>query len=308
MGNHILIAAISASLVTHVSGQVTSAHSDGLISGPFPGVEGEAPVTVTASSVIDEIEKKIPEINFDLFTTGAQLQANSIVFDRKEAGPVKLSVDNDDLFLSGSHASLMSADAATDTLNFGSHTIINDGLAVDGPITSNDLTEWWLWSLNTFDTYALEGFWTPQEFSTCGTNGDHFLGGHCKFAAMKATGTYLNLPRHSNVKIRARVHFFDQWTGQSVYMKLRNTIVWTGTKANPRDCRRFTAPLSSQDCANRGVDVCGHSYPDTLSKSLEVAVPHSAPFLAITFGSTFADGADPCTASWGVDDIAIYLQ
>lgn len=69
-----------------------------------------------------------------------------------------------------------------------------------------------------------------------------------KFAATRATGTYLNLPSHSEVMIKGRVHFFDQWTGplstlkhrrkaalrrhtsgQSVYMKLGNTIVWTGT-------------------------------------------------------------------------------
>ncbi|EPR61882.1 hypothetical protein TGRUB_234507 [Toxoplasma gondii RUB] len=301
MGKRILFATVVSSLASSVHCQVASANIDGVVRGSFIGPEPETVSTATPGIVIEGPKFKLPEVDLDLLRTGVQLQATTILFDRRGAGPVKLSADKNVLFISGSRASLMSVDDATDTVSFGSHTTVNNAVTLNGPITSNGHSDWWLWSLNTFDSFPLEGFWTPQEFSTCGTNADHFLGGPCKFAANRATGTYLNVPRHSEVKIKARVHFFDEWTGQNLYMKLGNTIVWT---ASHNWCPKGFA----QDCASRGVDACGHSYPDTLSKSLEVAVPHSAPFLAITFGSTFDDGANPCTASWGVDDVAIYLR
>ncbi|CDJ58539.1 Conserved Plasmodium protein, related [Eimeria maxima] len=67
-------------------------------------------------------------------------------------------------------------------------------------------------------------------------------------------------------------------------------------------------PPNPKVCARRGIDSCGHSYPDRLSVPVEIELSHTGPALLLSFGSTMPKKANPCTASWGIDDVSIYLH
>lgn len=55
------------------------------------------------------------------------------------------------------------------------------------------------------------------------TYSDYFLGSYAK---MDTTKTF-TLPAHTHVRVQARVHFIDNWQGESVYLKVGDNLVWT---------------------------------------------------------------------------------
>jgi len=161
------------------------------------------------------------------------------------------------------------------------------------------VAQWALWDLDTFDT-PLTGLWSTNDRSVCGTPGDLFLGGHCRFGGTTTTRIYENLPPHRKVRIRARVHFFDDWDGESLAIHLDGTTVWSRSH---KWCPGFLKWM----CLKYGVDSCGRDTPDQLSTKAEIAIPHSSSRLKLAFGSNFPVGSDACRASWGVDDVSIEL-
>jgi len=243
----------------------------------------------------------LPNINLTSIFSGNGFNVKKAVMERGGNAPIKIAESEGDFFISG-EKEIASFNDASKTFSMSAPTMINTPLSISSGVTSNNLPEWYLYSLNTFENgSSSEGFWRPREFSTCGTSSDTFLGGHCKFGATQATGLYPSLPSHKEVKVKARVHFFDQWEGQSLYLKAGNTIIWTKSWS-------WCPKHFSQECAKRGIDSCGHSYPDRISAPLEISFSHSLPFLALTFESTLPSDNDPCVASWGVDDIEVYLR
>jgi len=67
---------------------------------------------------------------------------------------------------------------------------------------------------------SLKG-WSRKELSSCNEGGNSFLGGHCKLSHQEVSKTY-NLPEHKHLKITASVHMFDNWDGESIYMKVND--------------------------------------------------------------------------------------
>ncbi|CEM16674.1 unnamed protein product [Vitrella brassicaformis CCMP3155] len=65
--------------------------------------------------------------------------------------------------------------------------------------------------------------WDRADRSTCGYSTDVFLG---KLVRGSVSRLYKKLPPHRHVKVTARIHYFDRWTGESVYLKAGNKIVW----------------------------------------------------------------------------------
>lgn len=127
------------------------------------------------------------------------------------------------------------------------------------------------------------------------------------------TSKVFTLPAHSKVTIKARVHFFDAWVGESVYMAVADGKGSTMHKVWSRG-HRWCDKLLSTLCAPKREDggtslnVCGDPrFPDTLSVPVQASVTHSAEQLTVTFGSTLSHEVSGEGPSWGVDDVRIWI-
>jgi len=123
--------------------------------------------------------------------------------------------------------------------------------------------------------------------------GNHFLGGHCKASSHSLFKTFNNLPPHTEVRVKARFHFIDQWNGENAYLKVDGGYAWLA---------------SHKTTANKGVDMCGNSdvKESKFGVPIDIMETHSNAKLELKFGSELK--ADPCLGSFGVDDIEIFVR
>lgn len=153
------------------------------------------------------------------------------------------------------------------------------------------------WSVVAFDDFddASSNGWHPDVRSTCGLARDSFLGGYCKLSHHEASKTFSNLPPHRRLRLSARLHFLDKWQGEELVVKINDEPVWTLAHTH---CNKVFATMC------RGLNVCGdEKYADRLSHLMSVTINHSAPSVKVSIHSTL--DKDPCTASWGVDDVEL---
>eukprot|EP00927_Polykrikos_kofoidii_P055600 TRINITY_DN49819_c0_g1_i1.p1 TRINITY_DN49819_c0_g1~~TRINITY_DN49819_c0_g1_i1.p1 ORF type:complete len:315 (-),score=42.96 TRINITY_DN49819_c0_g1_i1:91-1035(-) len=175
--------------------------------------------------------------------------------------------------------------------------------------------QWALWDLQTFDDAggfiagvnggpgdnALGGpEWSLNDRSFCGSPHDQFLGGHCRFASSETTRKYTTLPEHTRVRVRARVHFFDEWEGDSVALSADGRVVWSQS-------HDWCPGFLKWKCSKYGVDTCGRSTPDRLSVHAEAILHHTSDVLTLSFASSLPGNTDACATSWGVDDVSLEL-
>jgi len=177
-----------------------------------------------------------------------------------------------------------------------------------GTVTVSNAHQWNLVYFDDFETNADGWFLSTNATASktqvndrrnaCNNNTDHHLGGYCEFSKEEVTKTFINLPPHSALKITARYHFIDYWTGEYAYAKLNGKPVWMQSHA-------FCKLAFTEDC--RGVDACGdNKFPDRLSHHIEIIVPHTEDKVSLTFGSSLETPA--CKASWAIDDVAVYIK
>lgn len=128
--------------------------------------------------------------------------------------------------------------------------------------------------------------------SHCG-DGNHFAGGHCRVAAHRLSKAVLGLPPHSQLRLQARFHFIDRWTGETAYAQVDGEYAWADA---------HTAS------ARAGVNLCGNAEhgEHRMGTVVDVVLPHTDDAAEIAFGSTL--GADPCEASFGVDDVVVSVR
>ncbi|KAL4482582.1 hypothetical protein ABPG72_005825 [Tetrahymena utriculariae] len=121
---------------------------------------------------------------------------------------------------------------------------------------------------------------------------DYFLGGHCVGPSdLKLQKLYTNLPKHKNIKIQARVHFFDKWEGESLSLFVDDKMAWTKVI----------------DGDNAHYDICGDSSADPhFGLPVEITIPHSESQVNIKFESNLAK--DRCLASFAIDDVEIFVR
>eukprot|EP00916_Digyalum_oweni_P002481 GHVL01004575.1.p1 GENE.GHVL01004575.1~~GHVL01004575.1.p1 ORF type:complete len:258 (+),score=16.72 GHVL01004575.1:83-856(+) len=186
-------------------------------------------------------------------------------------------------------------------LSFSTTLQLDGGLELTSGKESEDEESgpWALLSLDTFDSPASK--WSQQERSFCGTSSDMFLGGHCKFASTTTAREWTDLPKHSIVRITGRIHFFDEWTGEAVHISIEGAKMWSHS-------HNWCPQIMTYICHNSGINSCGHDYPDKLSVYFDITYPHSSLKLKLAIGSTLNENIDPCDASWGVDDVAMYVR
>ena len=81
-------------------------------------------------------------------------------------------------------------------------------------------------------------------------------------------------------------------------MMLDETTAWT---------HQHTASAQRQGRPVRSV--CGREdAPDRVGVLIDVVQPHAATTLAVGFGTTGLDGADPCFVSYGVQAVEVYVR
>jgi len=97
-----------------------------------------------------------------------------------------------------------------------------------------------------FDSnHSLSG-WSRNQTSNC-SGFNNFLGGPCHLSYDEATKLYEKLPAHSQIRINARLHMFDDWKGEKAFMKVDDKVVWTKTGKNS---------------ALKGSNICGSNSND----------------------------------------------
>lgn len=104
---------------------------------------------------------------------------------------------------------------------------------------------------------------------------------------------YASLPDHTHIRVVATVHLWDDWQGETVYLKVGEHYVWTES----HELRNGAHALS----------VCGSPlFPETkFTTSLDVTFPHNNSGLKLLFGTTMEKNSD---ARFGISTISIYYR
>ena len=82
-------------------------------------------------------------------------------------------------------------------------------------------------------------------------------------------------------------------------MKFNNNTVWT-------DTYKWCDKVMQWRCRKFGINACGADYPDRMSVPIDFTANHNSEEFRIEFGSNLNKSA--CEASWGIDDVAIYIK
>jgi len=86
---------------------------------------------------------------------------------------------------------------------------------------------------------------------------------------------------------------FDKWEGDYGYLKANDNIVWTMVGTTPR--------------SENAINICGAATPDPKYNAyVEAIIPHESSMISLEFGSSLLE--DPCTGSYGIDDVVIYAM
>ena len=136
--------------------------------------------------------------------------------------------------------------------------------------------------------------------------------------------TVRDLPSHTQVAVEFNFYFIDQWLGEHGYFKIGSQILWT---KQHRHCtgksrhfvgevgelkiERLTAPKQKKTATFqsncRGINVCGDDkVADRVGEKVRVVFDHVGPAVTFSFGSTLAKS--PCIASYGIDNVAVYVR
>ncbi|CRG96237.1 conserved Plasmodium protein, unknown function [Plasmodium gallinaceum] len=222
------------------------------------------------------------------------IKTNKLIFEDKTEQCKK------SIYLYGEKESFIIASKDNVYLEIQDNKTIINSLNIYGKLHTNDFLffenkQWKLFHLNTFDVN--DNSWIPSEISTCRNSPDSFLGGPCKFGATEAYTKINNLPYHKKLNIKLRVHFFDKWDNDSLFLQVDNKTMWTQSHE-----------LCPEGNCLLGIDVCGQNHPDRLSVPIDIQFQHSSDTLNILIGSTLKKTTDPCLTSWGVDDFMIYYK
>lgn len=188
---------------------------------------------------------------------------------------------------------------------------IDDQLILEGNLTTNNLDledsqflefaadgvpQWKQFSYDDFQGVVTG--WNNTAMSSCGTSNNKFLGGYCNFADTAISKTYSDLPQHSQVRVTFNYHFIDEWQGESGYAQVDGKYVWQMAYA-------WCDSVLPWYCQKFGINACGAEFPDKLAQFVQIDTIHNANSLTLVISSTL-DG-DACKASWGLDDVTIYL-
>lgn len=252
--------------------------------------------TLNANTMVTKNLTVVGDANVEAVLTASRVRATMVSADIVEAGILRsptgtITIDGN-LALDGG----LRGDSAAPVFLQTSEMLV-DGVA-----------QWRLWQHDHFEDGA-EG-WSMQTRGTCNAAAaaatetappaDVFLGGWqpcdaAADAAANATKTFKDMPPHTHVRLKAAMHFFDRWNGESAFASVDGLYVWADT-----------AKLTDAQVKS-GLNICGAPYPETrLAAPIDVTLKHSASTLTVDFSSTLHGNA--CEHSWAVDDVAVYVR
>lgn len=159
------------------------------------------------------------------------------------------------------------------------------------------------------ESEATSGWNLSKRTSCFGSLEDHSLGGHCvDIPGGFLKKEFINLPKHSHVRLKARVHFIDTWHGEAVFAMIDGHYVWSDSALSKQIPSTFRE--NSDIHGTSGViNVCGGPQPDPkLSTLIDVILPHNTPIVDVKFGSTLDASRDTCKQSWAIDDVMLYVR
>ena len=128
--------------------------------------------------------------------------------------------------------------------------IINNDIFSDSSVSAKSfivagVKQWSLIHHEDFD--ATVSGWSDNRVSRCREHGNAFLGGHCKFSYEQVSKTIVNLPPHQHLRLNALFHMFDSWSGESAFVKIDGSTVWTKV---------------GKSSSRSGINVCGGNSND----------------------------------------------
>jgi len=102
---------------------------------------------------------------------------------------------------------------------------------------------------------------------------------------------YVGLPKHTQVRVTATVHFIDDWQGETAWLKLNDNILFTES----HDQKNVAAKFS----------VCGSDlYPESrFAVPVDVTIKHKDRALTVAFGSNLDEGSD---ARFAISNVNVY--
>ncbi|CAD8056171.1 unnamed protein product [Paramecium sonneborni] len=176
----------------------------------------------------------------------------------------------------------------------------SDGVKIVDPENKfyfRDLQQPMLFVLDDFEI-PLDG-WSDTRVSQCQTIQNYFLGGPCYFSNNTVSKTFVGLPSHEYITISFNFHFIDQWQGEIAQLRVDKLIVW-------QDTYNWCDKVMPWLCYKQGINSCGGDAPDQIGQAIRLTLYHINSFVNLEFSTTLGK-KDACQASWGIDNVAIYV-
>lgn len=144
--------------------------------------------------------------------------------------------------------------------------------------------------------------WVGENFdnfiSSCG--GINLLGGYGKLSKGKISKVFVNIPNHTEIRVKANFHFIDKWNNEMAYMKI-------GKDEKEKDFDFVWTDTHVQTDLDNAINICGNTTGESKFFSLiDVIVPHNSEKLVIEFGTNIIEH-DPNNISWGISNLQIYI-
>ncbi|EGR29305.1 hypothetical protein IMG5_158830 [Ichthyophthirius multifiliis] len=179
--------------------------------------------------------------------------------------------------------------------------IVIESLSVQQQFEVSNLLQQYNWQLVYHDDFQEEKSligWNVKERSFCKQNvkqnedTNHFLGGYCVGSSqLNLEKTYSDLPRHKQIKILARIHFFDNWNGEYVQLFVDDKLIWQ----------------KSAESSHHDINICGDESGDPhFGIPIEVTAPHNLQNVNLRFVTNLEKNS--CQASFAIDDIEIFVK
>ena len=130
----------------------------------------------------------------------------------------------------------------------------------DSSLQIDGVDQWTMVRLDDFQGVA-EG-WSKEKLSTCGSNDNMFLGGHCNLGGEEVFKNFTEIPSHSMIRVTANFHFFDKWEGEEAFMYFNGQPVWS-------DSYKWCEKVFLWYCKKYAINACGDEYPDRLSVPID---------------------------------------
>jgi hypothetical protein len=100
--------------------------------------------------------------------------------------------------------------------------------------------------------------------------------------------------------IKFNINFIDEWEGETLYAKIDDQIFFTQSY-------NWCEKLIPWYCKKYNINVCGRDdISDTMAFPVLFVGEHDQESLKLTVGSNLKK--KPCDASWGIDDVQIYIR